>query len=161
MRSFETFECSDQILSNSFRQFWNSELIPLQIFCIPLQFHERLLLCAFLAQTIYTLLIRSPLKWKFLRLSSAQIKIHQITQFWNDKSIPLQILHHSSLSWHTTPLWILSSYFSYFGLNDPINIPILRLSIAPVKIYHIPHVIFLTTSQFFFKFCIILQCNER
>ena len=31
-------------------------------FCIPLQFHEGLLLCTFLAQTIYTLLIRSPLK---------------------------------------------------------------------------------------------------
>ena len=31
-------------------------------FCIPLQFHERLLLFSFLAQTIYTLLKRSPLK---------------------------------------------------------------------------------------------------
>ena len=47
-------------------------------FCIPLQFHERLLLCTFLAKTIYTLLIRSPLKWKFLRLSSAQVKFSQI-----------------------------------------------------------------------------------
>ena len=25
-------------------------------------------------------------------------------QFWNDKSIPLQILYRSSLSWHITPL---------------------------------------------------------
>ena len=47
-------------------------------FCIPLQFHERLLLCTFLAQTIYTLLIRSPLKWKSLRLLSTQVKICQI-----------------------------------------------------------------------------------
>ena len=47
-------------------------------FCIPLQFHERLLLCSFLAQTIYTFLIRSPPKWKSLRLSSAQVKICQI-----------------------------------------------------------------------------------
>ena len=47
-------------------------------FCIPLQFHERLFLCTFLAQTIYTLLKRSPLKWKFLRLSSAQVKFCQI-----------------------------------------------------------------------------------
>ena len=59
-------------------------------FCIPLQFHERLLLCFFLAQTIYTLLIRSPLKWKSLRLRSvsqsghsgqslsAQVKICQV-----------------------------------------------------------------------------------
>ena len=35
-------------------------------------------------------------------------------QFWNGKSIPLQILHHSSLSWHITRLQILSSYIFYF-----------------------------------------------
>ena len=37
-------------------------------FCISFQFHKRLFLCAFLAQRIYTLLKRSPEKWKFLRL---------------------------------------------------------------------------------------------
>ena len=31
MEIFETFECSSQILSNSLCQFWNKELIPLQI----------------------------------------------------------------------------------------------------------------------------------
>ena len=31
-------------------------------FCIPLQFRERLFLCTFLAQRIYTLLKSSPLK---------------------------------------------------------------------------------------------------
>ena len=31
-------------------------------FRIPLQFHERLFLCTFLAETIYTLLKRIPLK---------------------------------------------------------------------------------------------------
>ena len=29
-------------------------------------------------------------------------------QFWNDKSIPLQILHQSSVSWDITPLHFLS-----------------------------------------------------
>ena len=47
-------------------------------FCITLQCHERQLLCTFLAQTIYTLLKRSPLKGKLLKLSSAQVKICQI-----------------------------------------------------------------------------------
>ena len=47
-------------------------------FCIPLQFHERLLLCTFLAQTMYSLLIKSPLKWKSLRLLRPQVKICQI-----------------------------------------------------------------------------------
>ena len=50
-------------------------------FCIPLQFHERLLLSAFLAQRIYTLLKRSSLKWQFLRLSIARVKIDQIPHF--------------------------------------------------------------------------------
>ena len=36
------------------------------------------LLCTVLAQTIYILLKRSPVKGKFLRLSSAQVKIFQI-----------------------------------------------------------------------------------
>ena len=65
-------------------------------------------------------------------------------QLWNDMSIPLQILSHSSLSWQITPLWISSSYFFKFGLKDPIKIPILS---ALEKICHIPHVISQTTSQ--------------
>ena len=61
----------------------------------------------FLAQRIYTLLKRSPLKWIFFRFSSAQVKICQIpyVKFWkNDKSIPLQILYPSTVSWKITPL---------------------------------------------------------
>ena len=56
----------------------NFETRFLSKFCIPLQFHERLLLCSFLAQTIYTLLNGSLVKWKFLRLSSARSKFCQI-----------------------------------------------------------------------------------
>ena len=97
--------------------FANFETISwfLSKFCIPLQFHERQLLCTILAQTIYTLLKMNTLEWKFLRLSSARIKIrlNSLCQFWNDKSIPVQILHHSLLSWHITPLWILRSYVFY------------------------------------------------
>ena len=82
-------------------------------------------------------------------------------QFWNDKSLPLQILHHSSLPWHITPLESLSSKFFYFGLKDPMKLPIFRLSSTLEKICNLPHLIFQTTSQFFFKFCITLQYHER
>ena len=101
---------------------------------------------------------KQPIKVQIFEIfeCSGQNSSNSSCQFWTDKSIPLQILHHSSLPWHITSLWILSSHFSYFGLKDPINMPILRLSIALVKICHIPHVIFQTTSQFFFKFCITL-----
>ena len=45
--------------------------------------------------------------------------------------------------------------------KDLIKVPILTLLSAQVKICKIPHVIFQATSQFFFKFCITLQCHER
>ena len=35
MKFFETFECSGQILSNSFCQFWKNKSIPLQILYLP------------------------------------------------------------------------------------------------------------------------------
>ena len=78
---------------------------------------------------------------------SAQNLSNSSCQPWNDKSIPLQILRHCSLSWQITPLWILSSYVFNFGLKDLIKIPILKLSSALVKICHIPHFIFQITSQ--------------
>ena len=70
---FETFVCSGQNLSNSSCQFWNDKSIPLQIL------HNLLcqLLCTFLAQTIHTLLKWSTLRWTFLRLSGAWVKIRQ------------------------------------------------------------------------------------
>ena len=51
---------------------------PFSKFCMRLQFHERLFLYTILARTFYTLLKRGPLKWKFLRLSSARVKYSQI-----------------------------------------------------------------------------------
>ena len=67
-------------------------------FCISLQFHERLFLCTFLAQPIHTLLKRSPLKWKSLRLLSARVKFCQTpyanfettSRFLSKFCIPLQ-----------------------------------------------------------------------
>ena len=167
----------------------------------------------FLAQTLYHLVKSNPLKCKFLKFLSAQVKICQIPhvifdstsdfpsnlasiftavkhnssvidiidfgrkrsikvrsfrifeglcqnlsnsscQFLTDKLIPVQFLYHSSLSWHITPLKMLSSYIFNFGQKQAIKVPILRLSSAPVKLCQIPHVIFGSTSQFSFKSCI-------
>ena len=41
------------------------------------------------------------------------------------------------------------------------KVPILTLLSTLVNICQIPHVIFEATSQFFFKFCITVQCLER
>ena len=63
------------------------------------------------------------------------------------------ITHNSSV--------IFRSYIFYFGQKDLIKLPILTLPSVLVKICQIPHVIFQTTSQFFFKFCMTLHCHER
>ena len=161
MKVFETFECSGQILWNSLCQVWNDKSILLQILYPSSVSWKSNPLYFFSSNNIY-FAQKDPIKVKIFETfkCSGQNLSNFSCQFWNDKSIPLHIFHHFSLSWHITPLRILSSYFSYFGLKDPINFPILRIALG--KICHIPHsIIFLTTSQFFFKFCITLQCHER
>ena len=75
---FETFECSGQTFSKSSCQFSNDKSIHLQIFYRSSASWKITPLYFFLAQTIYTLFRRSPLKWKFLRLLSSLVKICQI-----------------------------------------------------------------------------------
>ena len=49
---------------------------------------------------------------------------NSLCQFWNDKSIPLQILHPSSVSWKITPLYFFKSNNIYFPQKEPINMKI-------------------------------------
>ena len=58
---------------------------------------------------------KQPIKVKFLEIFECfgQNSLNCLCQFWTDKSIPLQISHHSSLPWHITPLQTLSSYIFY------------------------------------------------
>ena len=42
----------------------------------------------------------------------------------NHKSIFLQILHHSSVSWKITPLYFFRSNIKYFAQKEPINVQI-------------------------------------
>ena len=97
VKIFETFVCSGHNLSNSLCQFWNDKLIPLQIL-YPSSVLWEITPMYFLAQKIYNLLKRSLLKWKFLRLSSAEVKICQLPyvnfeitiRFHSKFCIPLQ-----------------------------------------------------------------------
>ena len=77
-----------------------------------------------LAQTIYTLL---PIKMKIFVTSKClgQISSNCLGQFWNDESIPLQILYPSSVSWKITPLYFFSSKNIYFAQKEPIKMKIL------------------------------------
>ena len=95
---------------NSLCYFWKYKSVFLHIL------HQSLLLSnitphSFSAQTLYALVKKSPLKRKFLRFTSApsQNLSNSCCQFWSDKSIHIQILHHSSVSWKITPLYLFSS----------------------------------------------------
>ena len=85
------------------------------------------LLCTSLAQTLYTLVEKKPLKWTFSRLEcSGQNLSNSSCQFWNDKSIPYQIFHHSSVLSKLTPLYLFSSNNIYFDQKDPIKVKTLE-----------------------------------
>ena len=89
---------------------------------------------------------KEPIKMKIFETfqCSGQNSSNSSCQLWNDKSVLLQILRNSLLSWQITSSWILSSYFFKLGLKDSIKIPIFK---ALEKIYHVPDVIFQTISQ--------------
>ena len=77
--NFDTFDCSGQNLQNSSCHFPSKKSVFLQILHhSSMSWKIMSLLCTFLAQTIYTLLKKSPLKLKFLRLSSARVIFCQI-----------------------------------------------------------------------------------
>ena len=120
---FETFECSGQNLSNSWRQFWNDKTI-----LCPSSVSWKITPLYFLAQTIYTLFKRSLLKQKFLRLLSVQVKICQIhyvnlettNWFLSKFCIPLQFYERQ----------LLCTFFSsnnlYFAQKEPIKMKIFK-----------------------------------
>ena len=55
---------------------------------------------------------------------SAQNLWNSLCQFWNDNSIPLQILYLSSVSWKISPLYFFSSNNIYFAQKEPIKVKI-------------------------------------
>ena len=71
----------------------------------------------------------------------------------------LKILHHSSVSWNITLLYIFRSNVICFAQKEPIKVEILRNLSVQVKIHQII-VSFETSNQFFFEFCITLPCHE-
>ena len=105
MNIFEIFECSGQILSNSSCQFWNDESIPLQIL-YPSSVSWKITLLYFFSSNNIYFAQKEHIKMKIFGTfkCSDQNSLNSSGQLWNDKSVPLQTLHNSSLSWQITPL---------------------------------------------------------
>ena len=67
---------------------------------------------------------KKPIKVKISETfeCSGQNLSNSLCQFWNDKSIPLQTLHPSSVSWKITLMYIFSLNNIYFAQKKPIKV---------------------------------------
>ena len=119
---------------------------------IPLKFTS----CSIMLRT------KEPVKLRIFRFLSALMKVHRIphASFESTRSRFVQILYHCSVSQKITPLYLLSQTFILWTKRAHRS-EIFRLLRVGMKIHQISYVIFETTSQFFFKLCITLQCHER
>ena len=76
--------------------------------------------------------------------------------FPSNKSVFLQILHHSSMSWKITPLYFLSSNNIYFTHKEPIKVKIFNTSILHQILYYssiswkITHLYFFSSNNIYF-----------
>ena len=80
--------------------------------------------------------------------------------FPKHKPVPIQTLHHFSVLWHITLLYVFCSDVIYFWQKYHVKVHIFKLFSARIKNHQIPHIIFGASSQFFLKLCITLQCHE-
>ena len=148
--NFDTFECSGENLPNSSCHFSSNKLVYLQIL-----HHFQTTPYFFSSNIIY-----------FTENEHIKVKISEtfecsFCQFWNDKSIPLQILDSSLFSWKITPLYFFSSNNIYFSQKEPIKMNIFETfkcsgQNPPDSLYN-----FEMTGQFLCKFCAILHCHDR
>ena len=116
---------ASQILSNFLYQFWNDKLIPLQIL-YPSSVSWNITPMYFFSSNNVYFSQKEPMKMKTFETfeCSGQISSNFLCQFWNDKSIPLQILYPSSVSWKITPLYFLTSNNIYFAQKESIKMKI-------------------------------------
>ena len=116
----------------------------------------------FLAQTLYTLFKRSPLKSKFLRFSSAQVKTHQVPHV-NFELTSQFIFNFCIIMYcHDTqfPCTFQAHTFSTSDKSIPSRSQFGDFQVLWSKFANFLMSIFGNTSQFFFRICIRLECNR-
>ena len=103
--NFETFECSGKSLPNSSRHFPNHKSVFLQTLHHS-SVSWNITLVYFCSSNIIYFVQKESIKVQIVETfeCSGQNSSNSSCQLWKDKSIPFQILHHSSLSWHITLL---------------------------------------------------------
>ena len=127
--NFDTFKCSGKNLPNSSFHFPSSKSVFLQILHHSSVSWKITPVYFFSSNNIY-FAQKELIKVKILETFeySGQNLSNSLCQFWNDKSIPLQILYPSSLSWRITPLYFFSLDNIYFAQNEPIKVKLFETS---------------------------------
>ena len=181
--NFETFNCSGENFPNFSCYFPNHKLVFLQILHHSLVSWKITSLGQRLPErTFWDFWVLGSKFTKFLSFLKQQISF--ASSYFNQSWVPSNITSLYFLSWsiiyfgQKQPIKVnsFSNFASFFFVithNSPVNFKLIhlllgikvphkspnfesQLSSALVKICQIPHVIFQTTSQFFFKFCITL-----
>ena len=80
--------------------------------------------------------------------------------FPSNKSVFLQILYPSSVSWKITPLYFFSSNNVYFAQKEPIKVKIFETYKCPGQNSSNSSRQFWNDSQFVIKFSIVLHCHD-
>ena len=108
--NFDTFESSGENLLNSSCHFPSNKSVFLQILHHSSMSWKITPLYFFSSNNIY-FAQKEPIKMTIFETfeCSGQILSNSLCQFWNNKSIPLQILYPSSVLWKIIPLCFFSS----------------------------------------------------
>ena len=128
--NFETFEFSGENLPNSSCDFWKRNSAFLQML------HQSLVPSNITPSSNIVYLVKgSPLKGISLRFLSVWVKLRLnfSCQFWTGRYIPLQILHHSPVSWKITYLHFSNSKILYISSS----VKLLNCSRRGATIYYI------------------------
>ena len=124
-------------------------------FLKPKSFFTTKLHCIFLTQTLHTFYKSSLSKCKFSDFALLGLKFTKFLMSFCKQKVSFSSKFGSFFSVmrdHSSVLFRLKLYV--------LKVQISRLATACIKIHQIPHVIFGTKSQFFFKLCITLQFHE-
>ena len=104
-------------------------------FFIILQCHYLQLLCKFVAHAFSTLDKRIPWKYQFWHFQLFWWKFASC-HFPNHKSVFLQILQHSLVSWDITPLYFFSWNVIYFNKSSLSKYKFGEISLEQLKVWN-------------------------
>ena len=158
---FQNFDCLHENSPNHFFIFSSHESIFFQIFHHPsVSWH--IISLIFSGWNMICCGQEEPMNVQFFRLLSAPMKVHPILHAILNR----KVRDHSKFASLFSVMKDNSSVFSLLKLYILWTKEILfkwnfRIFSGRMKFHQIPHVIFETTSQFYFKISITLQCNER